>query len=64
MVVEKTLGHDLTSLHEINGVLTEQFKEQQLYRIDHFLGKETVQNILRCALPTRSSNRYGSAGRL
>jgi glucose-6-phosphate 1-dehydrogenase len=45
-VVEKPLGHDLPSFREINAVLGEQFSEPQLYRIDHFLGKETVQNIL------------------
>ena len=46
IVVEKPLGHDLSSFREINAVLGEQFSEPQLYRIDHFLGKETVQNIL------------------
>ncbi|HSD96160.1 MAG TPA: glucose-6-phosphate dehydrogenase [Sulfuricaulis sp.] len=46
IVVEKPLGHDLPSFREINAVLGEQFSEPQLYRIDHFLGKETVQNIL------------------
>lgn len=46
IVVEKPLGHDLESFRDIDGVLTKQFSEQQLYRIDHFLGKETVQNIL------------------
>jgi glucose-6-phosphate 1-dehydrogenase len=46
IVVEKPLGHDLNSFLEINRVLTRHFTEQQIYRIDHFLGKETVQNIL------------------
>jgi glucose-6-phosphate 1-dehydrogenase len=46
IVVEKPLGHDLKSFREINAVLSERFSEPQLYRIDHFLGKETVQNIL------------------
>ena len=46
IVVEKPLGHDLQSFREINAVLGERFSEPQLYRIDHFLGKETVQNIL------------------
>jgi glucose-6-phosphate 1-dehydrogenase len=46
IVVEKPLGHDLDSFHEINRVLRRHFNEQQIYRIDHFLGKETVQNIL------------------
>ena len=46
IVVEKPLGHDLDSFRAINDVLTQFFSEQQIFRIDHFLGKETVQNIL------------------
>ena len=46
VVVEKPLGHDLQSFREINEVLCRHFSEQQIFRIDHFLGKETVQNIL------------------
>ncbi|MGR6035473.1 MAG: glucose-6-phosphate dehydrogenase [Candidatus Nitrosoglobus sp.] len=46
IVLEKPLGHDLVSFHEINRTLSRHFQEQQIYRIDHFLGKETVQNIL------------------
>ncbi|MHB8483421.1 MAG: glucose-6-phosphate dehydrogenase [Nitrospiria bacterium] len=46
IVVEKPIGHDLESFRRINTVLTNVFTEQQLFRIDHFLGKETVQNIL------------------
>lgn len=46
LVVEKPLGHDLASFQEINSVLCRTFSEAQLFRIDHFLGKETVQNIL------------------
>ncbi|MEJ2479319.1 MAG: glucose-6-phosphate dehydrogenase [Acidihalobacter sp.] len=46
LVVEKPLGHDLASFREINESLTEHFVEEQIFRIDHFLGKETVQNIL------------------
>ncbi|MGA7194354.1 MAG: glucose-6-phosphate dehydrogenase [Anaerolineales bacterium] len=46
IVVEKPFGHDLDSAVELNGVLTEVFDETQIYRIDHYLGKETVQNIL------------------
>jgi glucose-6-phosphate 1-dehydrogenase len=45
-VVEKPFGHDLKSAHELNGLLTSMFDETQIYRIDHYLGKETVQNIL------------------
>ena len=46
IVVEKPLGHDLESSREINGALRRYFMEEQIFRIDHFLGKETVQNIL------------------
>lgn len=46
VVVEKPLGHDLASFRQINEVLRRYFSEQQIFRIDHFLGKETVQNIL------------------
>jgi glucose-6-phosphate 1-dehydrogenase len=46
IVVEKPLGHDLDSARELNRTLTESFHESQIFRIDHYLGKETVQNIL------------------
>jgi glucose-6-phosphate 1-dehydrogenase len=46
IVVEKPFGHDLVSAVELNAVLTAIFDESQIYRIDHYLGKETVQNIL------------------
>jgi glucose-6-phosphate 1-dehydrogenase len=46
VVVEKPLGHDLDSFRAINSTLTQVFLEPQIFRIDHFLGKETVQNIL------------------
>lgn len=46
LVVEKPLGNDLESFRKINDVLCRVFEERQLFRIDHFLGKETVQNIL------------------
>src|SRR5580765_7797953 len=46
IVVEKPFGHDLKSAHELNQLLTSMFDESQIYRIDHYLGKETVQNIL------------------
>lgn len=46
IVVEKPFGHDLQSAHELNILLSQMFKEDQIYRIDHYLGKETVQNIL------------------
>ncbi|HEX5630255.1 MAG TPA: glucose-6-phosphate dehydrogenase, partial [Acidimicrobiia bacterium] len=46
IVVEKPFGSDLTSARGINAALHTHFAEQQIYRIDHYLGKETVQNLL------------------
>jgi glucose-6-phosphate 1-dehydrogenase len=46
VVIEKPFGHDLASARELNGVLHQVFPEESIFRIDHYLGKETVQNIL------------------
>jgi glucose-6-phosphate 1-dehydrogenase len=46
IVVEKPFGHDFKTAKELNALLTQTFDESQIYRIDHYLGKETVQNIL------------------
>jgi glucose-6-phosphate 1-dehydrogenase len=46
VVIEKPFGHDLASAHELNHQVNAVFKEEQVFRIDHYLGKETVQNIL------------------
>ncbi len=46
IVIEKPIGYDLESALKLNGILTASFNESQIYRIDHYLGKETVQNIL------------------
>lgn len=46
IVVEKPFGRDLESAHALNEEIRQVFDETQVYRIDHFLGKETVQNIL------------------
>ncbi len=46
IVIEKPFGHDLASAKELNKKLSNCFLEKQIYRIDHYLGKETVQNIL------------------
>ncbi len=46
IIVEKPFGHDLPSAKELNRQVARVFKEDQVYRIDHYLGKETVQNIL------------------
>ena len=44
--LEKPLGHDLPSSREINDIVAEVFPEDRTFRIDHYLGKETVQNIM------------------
>jgi glucose-6-phosphate 1-dehydrogenase len=46
IVAEKPFGHDLDSAMSLNRIMTRDFLESQVYRIDHYLGKETVQNIL------------------
>jgi glucose-6-phosphate 1-dehydrogenase len=46
VIVEKPFGHDLESARALNAELAEVFDESQVYRIDHYLGKETVQNLL------------------
>jgi len=46
LIVEKPFGHDLASAKALNACLLKYLKEEQIYRIDHFLGKETVQNIM------------------
>jgi glucose-6-phosphate 1-dehydrogenase len=46
VVVEKPFGHDLKSAQELNRAIHSVFKESQIYRIDHYLGKETVQNVM------------------
>lgn len=46
VVLEKPIGHDLESFDETNQSVLEYFTEDQIYRIDHYLGKETVQNLM------------------
>lgn len=46
VVIEKPFGHDRASAAELNQLLHRTFEEQQVFRIDHYLGKETVQNLL------------------
>lgn len=46
IIIEKPFGHDLESARHLNQKLNQCFLEKQIYRIDHYLGKETVQNIL------------------
>jgi glucose-6-phosphate 1-dehydrogenase len=46
LIVEKPFGHDLESARALNELVTERFAESEIFRIDHYLGKETVQNVL------------------
>jgi glucose-6-phosphate 1-dehydrogenase len=46
LIVEKPFGHDHASANELNGMLQKWFREDEVFRIDHYLGKETVQNML------------------
>ncbi|HBG98668.1 MAG TPA: glucose-6-phosphate dehydrogenase [Rhodobacteraceae bacterium] len=46
IVIEKPFGHDLASARALNATLAQHFDEGQVYRIDHYLGKETVQNLM------------------
>jgi glucose-6-phosphate 1-dehydrogenase len=46
LIVEKPFGHDLESARQLNAAIQEHFAEEEVFRIDHYLGKETVQNML------------------
>jgi glucose-6-phosphate 1-dehydrogenase len=46
VIIEKPFGHDLDSARKLNTQLTSVLQEHQIYRIDHYLGKETAQNLL------------------
>ncbi len=46
IVLEKPVGHDLESSRAVNGAVAEAFNEDRVFRIDHYLGKETVQNLI------------------
>ncbi|HEY5296181.1 MAG TPA: glucose-6-phosphate dehydrogenase [Gaiellaceae bacterium] len=46
LIIEKPFGHDLASARELNAEIKEHFAENEVFRIDHYLGKETVQNML------------------
>ncbi|MBR9912248.1 MAG: glucose-6-phosphate dehydrogenase [Gammaproteobacteria bacterium] len=54
IVLEKPIGHDLQSCIEVNQTVANYFQEENIYRIDHYLGKETVQNLL----VLRFANRF------
>ncbi len=46
LIIEKPFGHDLDSARELNHLIAQHFTESEVFRIDHYLGKETVQNLL------------------
>jgi len=46
LIIEKPFGHDLASARALNQLIAERFTEREVFRIDHYLGKETVQNML------------------
>jgi len=56
IVLEKPIGHDLKSSGQVNGAVGEYFSERNIYRIDHYLGKETVQNLLALRFANRMIN--------
>ena len=60
LIVEKPFGHDLQSARELNSLLARYFTEDEVFRIDHYLGKETVQNMLALRFPCRGSGRCGT----
>ena len=62
MVLEKPIGHNLASSREINDLVAKFFNESQVYRIDHYLGKETVMNLL--ALRLRDANHNAASASL
>ena len=59
LIVEKPFGTNLTTAKELNIQLLNYFNEDQIYRIDHYLGKETVQNMLVTRFQTEFLNHYG-----
>ena len=56
IVLEKPIGHDLQSSEQVNGAVGQYFDEGNIYRIDHYLGKETVQNLLALRFANRMIN--------
>jgi glucose-6-phosphate 1-dehydrogenase len=60
VLLSKTFGYDKKSAELLNKLLSKTFKEEQIYRIDHYLGKETVQNILAFRLETLCLSHSGT----
>jgi hypothetical protein len=61
VIIEKPFGHDLASAVALNKEILKTLHESQIYRIDHYLGKETVQNIVVSVSPMGCSSRCGIA---
>jgi len=59
LIIEKPFGYDLESAIKLKDQLLKDWKEEQIYRIDHYLGKETVQNLLVTDFQTEYLNRSG-----
>ena len=57
----EAFGNDLSSARELNGLIAKEFDESEVFRIDHYLGKETVQNMLALRFANGSSSRSGTA---
>lgn len=57
VVLEKPIGHDLASFHEVSDAVSRYFPENRTYRIDHYLGKDTVQNLIALRF---ANNLFGS----
>ncbi len=62
VVLEKPIGHDLQSARRINDEVGGVFAEEQIYRIDHYLGKETVQNLLALRFANSLFERLWNSG--
>lgn len=60
IVVEKPFGRDLSSAVELNAVIHQHYAEPDIFRIDHYLGKESVEDLLVFRSPTPSSSRSGT----
>src|SRR3712207_6942505 len=61
LVIEKPYGHDERSARDLDATVHAAFDESQVFRIDHYLGKDTVQNVLALRFADRKSTRLNSS---